>query len=112
MKLNKESRDVCTVILPWGKYCDNALPMGFCGSTDIFQHALGNIFADLVHVSVYLDDIIIIGSGRYEDHLMQMEEVLARLKEKGFQVNPLKSFWAKSEVEYLGFVITREGIRP
>ena len=38
MKLNKESRDVCTIILPWGKYCYNALPMKFCGSTEIFQH--------------------------------------------------------------------------
>ena len=112
MKLNKESRDACTIILPWEKYCYNALLMGFCGSTDIFQDALGNLFADLVHVLVYLDDIIIIGSGSYEEHLTQVEEVLARLKEKGFQVNPLKSFWAKSEGEYLGFVITRKGICP
>ena len=42
----------------------------------------------------------------------QVEEVLARVSKKGFQVNLVKSFWAKSEVEYLGFVITREGIRP
>ena len=42
----------------------------------------------------------------------QVEEVLARVSKKGFQVNLVKSFWAKSEVEYLGFVITREKIRP
>ena len=67
MKLNKESCNACIIILPWGKYFYNALTMGFCGSTDIFQHAMGNLFADLAHVLVYLDDIIIIGSGSYED---------------------------------------------
>ena len=69
MKLNKELQDVCSIILPLGKYCYNALPMGFCGSTDIFQHALGTLFADLAHVLVYLDDIIIIGTGSYAEHL-------------------------------------------
>ena len=27
-------------------------------------------------------------------------------------MNPLKSFWAQSEVDYLGYVISKEGIRP
>ena len=110
MKLNKDLSGACTILLPWRNYCYNALPMGFCGSTDIFQHTLGTLFADLAHVSVYLDDIIIIGIGSYEEYLAQVEEVLARLLEKGFQVNPLKSFWGKFEVEYLVFVIKREGI--
>ena len=35
-----------------------------------------------------------------------------RLLEAGMQVNPLKSFWFQKEVEYLGYVITREGIKP
>ena len=43
--------------------------MGLCGSTDIFQHALVTLFADLAHVLVYLDDIIIIGTGSYAEHL-------------------------------------------
>ena len=69
MKLTKKSGVVCTIILPWGKYCYNTLPMGFCGSTDIFQHALDGLFADLAHVSVHLDDIIIIGTGSYAEHI-------------------------------------------
>lgn len=28
------------------------------------------------------------------------------------QVNPLRSYWAQEEVEYLGFIITRDGLRP
>ena len=39
-------------------------------------------------------------------------EVLRRLEMKGAQVNPEKSFWARPEVEYLGFVIPQNGIKP
>ena len=41
-----------------------------------------------------------------------VDEVLRRLEEYGMQVNPLKSFWAQDQVEYLGFLITRDGICP
>ena len=112
MWLNKKARDLCTIILPWGKYSYNSLPMGFVGSSDIFQNVLGTMFADLEYVLVHIDDIIIIGTEDFDSHLEQIEEVLARLKDKGFQVNPLKSFWGKKEVEYLGFVLTRDGIKP
>ena len=112
VKLEKKSRDLVTIILPWGKYCYTALPMGFCGSSDIFQHILGTLFADMEQVLVYLDDIIVIGSGTYKEHLEKIEETLARLLKKGFQVNPRKSFWAQTSVEYLGFIISREGVRP
>ena len=66
---NSSRPEYGVLILPWGKYCYNALPMGLCGSTDIFQHALVTLFADLAHVLVYLDDIIIIGTGSYVVHL-------------------------------------------
>ena len=38
--------------------------------------------------------------------------MLGRLSKMGLQVNPRKSFWARGEVEYLGFVINRERVRP
>ena len=61
---------------------------------------------------VFLDDILIIGNGAWEEHLKQVEAVLQRLLNAGMQVNPLKSFWFQDEVEYLGYTISREGIKP
>ena len=61
------------------------------------------LFADLDCVVVYIDDILVIGAGSYEEHLETVAEVLRRFEVKGMQVNPSKSFWAKPEVEYLGF---------
>ena len=86
--------------------------MGLKIASDVFQEAMGELFADMENVVVYIDDILIIGTGTFEEHLVTVEEVLKRLNEKGMQVNAEKSAWAKPEVEYLGFLITRQGIRP
>ena len=112
MHLTDRAKDYCTIVLPWGKYAYNSLPMGFSGSSDVFQEALGSMFTDLERVLVYIDDILVLGDETFEVHLELVSEVLTRLRDKGLQVNPLKSFWAQPEVEYLGFVIGQDGLRP
>ena len=76
IRLNYSAQDKCTIILPWGKYCYNALPIGFVGSRDIFQHTLGSLFLDLPHILVYLDNIIVIRNETFEEHMQQLGEVL------------------------------------
>ncbi len=41
-----------------------------------------------------------------------METVLARLHEAGLKVTAAKSFFCTHEIEYLGYILTREGIKP
>ena len=43
---------------------------------------------------------------------MQLEQVLERLKGANFKVNAKNSNFFATEIEYLGFWLTREGIRP
>ena len=47
-----------------------------------------------------------------DDHLQKVEEVLKRLEDKGFRANLRKSFFMQQEVEYLGYQLTRDGIKP
>ena len=37
IRLNPDAQELCTIILPWGKYKYKRLPMGVAGSPDIFQ---------------------------------------------------------------------------
>ena len=37
IELHPDSRKLCTIVLPWGKYEYIKLPMGLCNSPDIFQ---------------------------------------------------------------------------
>ena len=95
-----------------GLYAYNTLPMGLLVATDVFQEAMGGLLLDLEYVIIYIDDIIVLGCGSLTGHLNDVSEVLYRLKNKGMQINQRKSFWAVQEVEYLGFMITRTGIKP
>jgi hypothetical protein len=61
-------------------------------------------------VLAYLDDILIY-SKNLEDYKEQVKKVLKALEEKDLQVKLDKyTFWA-TEVEYLGFIVSTEGIR-
>ena len=74
--LDRESSYLCTMILPWGKYCYCRLPMGLIGSPDIFQAIINNLMGDLQNVRAYLDNILVTTAGSFEDHLKHVELVL------------------------------------
>jgi len=112
IQLSANSSSYCTIVLPWGKYEYLRLPMGLCNSPDIFQEKMGELFADLEFARAYIDDLLVISSGTFEDHLDKLEQVLKRLQEAGLKVNASKSFFAREELEYLGYWITQEGIKP
>ena len=42
-----KSRKLCTIVLPWGKFEYQKLPMGLCNSPDIFQEKMNELFHDL-----------------------------------------------------------------
>ena len=73
---------------------------------------MGDLMADLEFVRPYIDDLIVFTHGSWTDHLQKLEQVFLWLKAAGLKVNTKKSFFGKSELEYLGYWITREGIQP
>jgi len=111
-KLDKQLSDMSTFILPWGLYKYLRLPMGLSISPDLFQAHMQRLLAGLPFVKVYLDDVLVFSNGSYQDHLKKVEQVLRRLHSKNLAVNARKSFWAVKEVDYLGFRLTPEGIKP
>ena len=112
IRLDPEASKICTIIFPWGKYSYKRLPMGFGGSADIFQAQMMDLMASLEYVRAYIDDLLIITRGTLDDHIEKIEIVLARLRDAGLKVNAAKSFFCTHEIEYLGYILTREGIKP
>ena len=109
IELCPDSKKLCTIVLPWGKYEYQKLPMGLSNSPDIFQENMSNLFRDLDFVREYIDDLLITTTGNLEDHLTKVDTVLSRLRKAGLQVNAKKSFFCRHEVDYLGYLITRDG---
>ena len=106
LELSPESKELCTIVLPFGKFEYQRIPMGLCNSPDIFQEKMNELFEGLDFVRAYIDDLLCLTKGTFDDHLEKLERIFARLKQAGLKVNAKKSFFAKQELEYLGHWIT------
>jgi hypothetical protein len=56
--------------------------------------------------------LLIITRGVLDDHLSKIETVLTKLCNAGQTVNVAKSLFCSNEIVYLGYILTREGIKP
>ena len=112
IRLDPDSQKICTIILPWGKYSYLRLPMGICGSPDFFQEKMTGLMQSLDYIRCYIDGFLIISKDSYAAHLIKIREVLRRLLNADLRVNMAKPFFALPEIEYLGYILIREGIKP
>jgi hypothetical protein len=112
IRLDPDASKICTIIFPWGKYSYKRLPMNIAGSPDIFQGKMSELMESLEYVRAYLDDLLCSSKLSLEDHLEKLEEVLRQLCNAGLKVNAAKLTFCALEIEYLGYVLTRDGIKP
>ena len=75
IELSPDSKRICTIVLPWGKYEYQRLPMGLSNSPDIFQDKMSTLMAGLEFVRTYIDDLLVITKSTFEDHLKKLETV-------------------------------------
>jgi hypothetical protein len=112
IRLDPRASEMCTILFPWGKYSYKRLPMDFGGSADIFQAQIMDLMASLEFLGACMDDLLMITRRTLDKHLQKMETVLTRLRDAGLKVNAAKSLFCAHEIEYIGYILNREGIKP
>ncbi|MBW0543645.1 hypothetical protein O181_083360 [Austropuccinia psidii MF-1] len=87
------------------------MPFGFTNSPASFQNLVNDIFSYFldVFVVVYLDDIVVF-SGSEEEHVKHVAFVLQRLRDNNLFAKASKCVFHASSVEYLGYVVSSEGL--
>jgi len=111
-RLDEASQKICTVTYPWGTYQYTRLPMGVCVASDFFNAAMHDTFVNQPSVEQFFDDIAVFTDGSLEEHLIEVRKCLSILQAKGFTIKPTKCTWCKKEVDYLGYTLQTDGIKP
>ena len=89
------------------------MPFGLKNAPATFQRLMDTVLSGLKWkgLLVYMDDIIIY-SATPQEHLVTLADTLERLANAGLKINPAKTTLVSHEVNYLGHVISAQGISP
>ena len=109
--LEKSSRAKTAFVTPFGKYEFLMVPFGLAQAPAYFQLLMNKVLKGLKFTMMYLDDIIIFSQNESQ-HLEHLEIVFSHLREAGLKMKRSKCDFFKSEIHYLGHLISPEGISP
>ncbi|CAF0711795.1 unnamed protein product [Adineta steineri] len=107
--LDDESKELLVINTHKGLFRYNRLPFGVASAPSIFQKIMDQMLAGLQGTVCYLDDIIVTGVNKME-HLDNLNKVLEKIKDFGFHINKSKCSFLQDSVEYLGFIVDKNGV--
>jgi hypothetical protein len=89
------------------------MPFGLKTAPATFQSMMNSVLSGLTgsRCFVFLDDVVIYARSLAE-HDVKLREVFARLRKYNLKLQPDKCEFLRKEVNYLGHVITENGVRP
>jgi hypothetical protein len=94
-----------------GLYEPLVMCFGLTNSSATFQSMMDELFIEVTRkgvVIIYMDDVLIFTMD-LDSHHDVTREVLQIMKENNLSLKPEKCEWEKTEVEYLGHIISVEG---
>jgi hypothetical protein len=94
-----------------GHYQFRVMPFGLTNSLATFQCLMNEILESFLRkfVLVFLDDILVY-SPSLELHVVHLRQVLDKLRRHQLYVKRSKCSFAQSKLEYLGHIISEEGV--
>ncbi len=109
----EESRQKTDFVTYCGLFQFRVLPFGLCNAPATFQRLMNSVLAGLIYKScaVYLDDIVV-ASPTFEQHLADLEEVLARLRSADLSLKLSKCQFCLSDLAFLGYRVTPSSVHP
>ena len=111
IKLAEESSYLTTFNTPFGRHRFLRLPFGLHSSAEVFEKKVEEVFGELPGVAVYFDDLIVAGRSQ-DEHDENLRKLLEKAREANVRFNRDKIQLNRSSVQYLGHIISQDGMKP
>jgi hypothetical protein len=113
IELEEEDKEKTAFSTKNGHWEYQRLPFGLKTAPSTFQRMVNTVLSGLTGTRcfVLLDDIVIYARSLSE-HDTKLREVLGRVRRHNLKLQPDKCEFLRTEVSYLGHIITEEGVRP
>ena len=109
--LHKDDRHLTTFITPWGRYRYKTAPQGYIASGDGYSRRLDEIVAEIPDKTKCIDDTLLWADDLYSS-FFQAVDWLDLCGHNGITLNPEKFVFGADAVEFAGFEITMDTVRP
>ena len=109
--LSEESRPKSAFVSANGKWEFKRCPFGLAQAPAYFQRLVNEVLSGLPFAFGYLDDILVF-SPDMETHLKHLRILFERLRSADLKLKEVKCNFLKKHIEYLGHIISGEGIAP
>ncbi|XP_027151941.1 uncharacterized protein LOC113751996 [Coffea eugenioides] len=112
IEMAEENREKTSFITEEGTYCYRTMPFGLKNAGATYQRLVNRLFQNQVgrSMEVYVDDMIV--KSRTDRQLVpDLREILNILWESRMRLNPKKCTFGVRSGRFLGFLVSREGIR-
>ena len=109
--LREEDRHLTTFITPWGRYRYKVAPQGYIASGDAYTRRYDEIVSGIPKKTKCIDDVLL-WSDNVEEAFHQTAQWLDLCARNGITLNPSKFTFAADTVEFAGFEISPESVRP
>jgi hypothetical protein len=111
IELDYESSILTTFNTPIGRYRWLRLPFGIKSAPEKYQKIMDTMLDGIPGCRAVMDDILIAGKTQIE-HDNILNQVINRAKEWNLKINFSKCQISKKEVKYVGYIISRDGLKP
>lgn len=109
--VSPESIKYTAFVTPDGHFEFLKMPFGICNGPSVFQRAICKAVQHLKFLLVYVDDLLIPFS-TVSEGLEYLEQTLQALSTAGFTLNLKKCKFFETSIEYLGRIISKDGVGP
>ena len=112
IEIEEMDKPKTALITQEGLYEYNVMPFGLCNAPATFQRLMHKVLGELIYscAPVYIDDINI-HSKMFEEHLIDIRNVLEKIRKSGMKLRREKCEFAKRELEFLGHIVGQDGIK-